>query len=359
MDLGIKSPLDSLYSLSSGQGKYDFSYAKFPEIIDDITGNGHYMNFYINVHEKSSYIDGQKSVWNINNTYSVPDGAGFFGLKSTVSGKIPTKFKPINGLSGNFGSTGPIRPLYKRINKAISLYVPSSGLTFGTSLDWDNIDRTAAFGNAGALIQGAAQTGKYLGSLADRFRNGEKLDSALSTFSSDNYGWAVELAAKAAGSAGKSINELTNNKAGLGDLASIVKGAGGVATNPNILVMFRGISKLRQFNFNFVFIPSNEKESRNIRNIIKTFRFHSSPELLYGTSRFYLAPSTFDIEVFHKGKTNTKIPKIKTCVLTDCEVNYSPRGWSTYVDGMPAAIEMSLSFREIEQITRQDVEEGF
>jgi len=356
MDLGIKSPLDSLYSLSSGQGKYDFSYAKFPEIIDDITGNGHYMNFYINVHEKSSYIDGQKSVWNINNTYSVPDGAGFFGLKSTVSGKIPTKFDAVKGLSGNFGSTGPIRPLYKRINKAISLYVPSSGLTFGTSLDWANVDRTAAFGNAGALIQGAAQTGKYLGSLADRFRNGEKLDSALSTFSSDNYGWTVTAAAEAARRGADLANKAGAN---LGDIGSIVKGAAGVATNPNILVMFRGIAALREFQFQFVFIPSNEKESRNIRNIIKTFRFHSSPELLYGTSRFYLAPSTFDIEVFHKGKTNTKIPKIKTCVLRDCTVNYSPRGWSTYVDGMPAAIEMSLMFKEIEQITRQDVEEGF
>lgn len=356
MDLGIKSPLDSLYSLSSGQGKYDFSYAKFPEIIDDITGNGHYMNFYINVHEKSSYIDGQASNWNINNAYSVPDGAGFFGLKSTISGKIPTKFKSVTGLSGNFGSTGPIRPLYKRINKAISLYVPSSGLSFGTSLDWGQVSRTEEFGNVGAGIQLAAQAGKYSGSLADKFRKGEKIDTSLSTMSSDNYGWAVAAAAEAARRGANLANKAGAN---LGDIGNIVKGAGGVATNPNILVMFRGISALRSFQFNFVFIPSNEKESRNIRNIIKTFRFHASPELLYGTSRFYLAPSTFDIEVFHKGKTNTKIPKIKTCALTNCEVNYSPRGWSTYVDGMPAAIEMSLSFREIEQITRQDVEEGF
>jgi hypothetical protein len=355
MDLGTKSPLDSLYSLSSGQGKYDFSYAKFPEIIDDITGNGHYMNFYINVHERSSYINGQKSNWNINNTYSLPDGAGFFGIKSTLTGKIPTKFEPVKGLSGNFGSTGPVRPLYKRINKAVSLYVPPSGLSFGTNLNWGEIDRTSAFGLPGVALQTGAQVGKYAGSLADKFRREGKMDTSLNTVSSDNYGWAVSLAAEAA----RRGAELAN-KAGaqLGDLGTIVKGAAGVATNPNILVMFQGLSR-RNFQFQFVFIPSNEKESRNIRNIIKTFRFHSSPELLYGTSRFYLAPSTFDIEVFHKGKTNKNIPKFKTCALTNCEVNYSPRGWSTYVDGMPAVVEMTLTFSEIEQVTRQDVEEGF
>ena len=112
-------------------------------------------------------------------------------------------------------------------------------------------------------------------------------------------------------------------------------------------------------SFDFYFTPVNQQEALNVESIIKAFRFHAAPEVVGTTGRFHIAPSTFDIEFFHKSAENTHIPKISTCVLTSIHVDYAPLGWSTHTDGMPVQTRMELKFMETQLITKEKIQMGF
>lgn len=368
MDTGISPPLNtltnnnpinSIFSLSDS--RYDFNYAKYPLQIDDINGNGHYMNFYINVMDKSSYLETYSTTFKkdgkeIDNTYSIPQSSGLFGIKKVTGNAIPIKFKSVTGLTGDFGSQGPNRNFYKRIRSAISLFVPYSQMAFVTSAEWEDMSETKVFGGALAGLQFFNDVGSAARSAVD---SKTRTTSGFKTLSSDmnlsgytaagiqNLITAVLQSTKIGTPLGSRIEE-----------RNAITGMAGIAVNPQLLVLYKQ-TKLRSFSFSFVMIPSNETEARNIKNIIKMFRFHAAPEATYGSGRFYFAPSTFDIEVFHKGRTNDSIPKISTCALTSINVNYSPRGWATFVDGTPVVTTMELHFTEMDIMTKQKIEAGF
>ena len=75
-----------------------------------------------------------------------------------------------------------------------------------------------------------------------------------------------------------------------------------------------------------------------------------------------IPPSEFDIKFFYAGRQNPNIPPIGTCVLTQIQVNFAPKGWTVYESvgensaalgrtGMPVAIQMTLMFKETTIIT--------
>jgi hypothetical protein len=51
--------------------------------------------------------------------------------------------------------------------------------------------------------------------------------------------------------------------------------------------------------------------------------------------------------------------KIATCVLTSCDVNYTPDGVNSFDDGSPTKMTMALTFQETELLTKARVNEGF
>jgi len=108
--------------------------------------------------------------------------------------------------------------------------------------------------------------------------------------------------------------------------------------------------------------PKNKMESDTVKNIIDTLRFHAAPELdtMIGFIPTFIPPAEFDITFFHKGKENTKIPRINTCALEQIEVDYAPTGvYSTFANGHPVAIRLSLAWRELEILHKQRVTQGF
>jgi hypothetical protein len=171
-----------------------------------------------------------------------------------------------------------------------------------------------------------------------------------------------------AGSFGKAAKNLTpflyealDNKVGAGGL--ILGGAFGYAVNPQYEVLYSSTA-LRQFQFDFLFTPRSEKEAEQVYNIIESFKFHSSPEILSGTSgRFLLAPSAFDIGFYYNGTRNPNIPLISTCVCENVSVDYAPQGFSAYETtdnkpgvgktGTPVATRLSLRFKEITLVTKE------
>ena len=56
---------------------------------------------------------------------------------------------------------------------------------------------------------------------------------------------------------------------------------------------------------------------------------------------------------------NSFYSKIATCVLSDCVVDYTPDGVKSFGDGAPTQINMSLSFKETEMLTKDKIAQGF
>jgi hypothetical protein len=128
--------------------------------------------------------------------------------------------------------------------------------------------------------------------------------------------------------------------------------------NPSIEILFANTLQ-RAFTFEFLMAPKNARESLAIKEIIKTLRFHAAPEIS-ALATNWIAPAEFDLTFFYNGIENTNIPRISTCVMERIEVDYSPSGvYSTFSNGHPVAVRLSMQFREVEPIHKKRVLDGF
>ena len=150
-------------------------------------------------------------------------------------------------------------------------------------------------------------------------------------------------------------NFFTEQLTGAEDLLSRTEG---MVMNPNMELLFKGPG-MRSFSFSWKMSPRDEKESIVIAKIIRMFKQSMAPQKVPG-ALFLKAPSVYDIE-FRSGKSRNKfLPKIKTCGLTDCSVNYTPDGsFMAYDNDSMVALEMSLSFQEMEPIYNNDMSSGW
>ena len=83
------------------------------------------------------------------------------------------------------------------------------------------------------------------------------------------------------------------------------------------------------------------------------------PEFKDTNNFVYIYPSEFDIMYFANGKENRNLHRHTSCVLTSMSVNYTPNGmFSTFANGMPTQINMTLEFRELALLTKDKVKDG-
>ena len=130
----------------------------------------------------------------------------------------------------------------------------------------------------------------------------------------------------------------------------------GYVFNPQEQLMFEGID-FRKFSMSFTFTPSNKEEAQAVNDIITTFRKNAAPDIggFYGF--FFIPPSQFMISYCSNGGKNKFIHNFKRSVLEDVTVNYAPNGWSAHaIDGAPVQTTLSLTFKEMELVTRSDIE---
>jgi hypothetical protein len=128
-------------------------------------------------------------------------------------------------------------------------------------------------------------------------------------------------------------------------------------TNPFREVLFESVD-YRTFNFRYRFFPKSFRESEKIKSIIDTFKIHMHPQLAE-QKLFYLYPSEFDIEYMYGDKVNPYLHKLARCALTDMSVEYGGEQFSTHSDGSPVEIGLTLTFRELEQMTSERVKDGY
>lgn len=131
-------------------------------------------------------------------------------------------------------------------------------------------------------------------------------------------------------------------------------------SNPYKEQLFKSMG-FRKFSFEYRFAPANRSEYENVAQIIKEFRYHMHPDK--GEAGFFLIyPSEFNIEYRYKEGPNNHINKISSCVLTDMVIKYGGADgvFNTIAgtDGVPAEINISLSFTELETLTADRIEDG-
>ncbi len=302
------------------QSKYDFTYKVFPNDIG-MDYMGHYMVININV-PVVPFSQGDARGSNIVTSQ-------FDVLNGEYSKVDVLRFGNVNSGDANSGTGLPRRT--RRIAQSIALYMPGSQMIYNGRNAYEEISLTALGGQilTGVLSQGIGAAFGFVGRSIGSYLDG------------------VAGAGQVLNSAGQIIS-------GTAQLA-------GMPINPRVEVLF-ATTPLRDFQFEFLMVPRNEEEAKTIKEIVKTIRFHGAPEIDSVTGGWtYIPPAEFDITFYHRGVENLSIPRINTCVLLECEVDYAPNLgiWQTYRDGNPLATRLRLVFKEIEAVHKLRVLQGF
>ena len=127
---------------------------------------------------------------------------------------------------------------------------------------------------------------------------------------------------------------------------------------PRMELAFKGIPK-RDFSYEFKMMPKSAAEAEMAKNIVKTFKMYMLPEIKSAASMQLTTPATFDIQYMHLGEENMNLNKIGTCVLTNMDVKYGGDKYKTHADAVPVESSMTLSFKELDLVTREKAEQGF
>lgn len=372
--------------------KYDVDDIRYPLDLGTSIDKLHYVKFFINVQERSKYnVEERADVGptvNQNRTRDIVSGQGTLsstdkineslngvarviadGVAGAAFGKdIGGAVGSIAGEAGGFvagvvgaGAGGGIGGILgasivesidisrktKRIKSTISLYIPNGSLNTDMNHTYSDVSMTSALGLVGAMGQGVSAVGT---SVVETLKEWTGLGASRPDFKSAGSGAMAELTSKIAGMSKTAFGE---------GIDKTIMFSAGLAQNPQIEFMYQS-TRHREFQFAFKFIPRNKTEAEAVRNIIKQFRFHSSPELLPGsTGRYFIPPAEFDIEFYYGGAQNSSIPKISSCVLTEVQVQMSENAYATFQDGMPVETIMTLRFQELELMYKQRIEEGY
>jgi hypothetical protein len=140
---------------------------------------------------------------------------------------------------------------------------------------------------------------------------------------------------------------------GATDVRSALSASAKTSLNPFSEVIFESVD-FRSFAFKYRFFPKNKQESDSVRAIINLFKFHMHPEMS-ASKLFYIYPSEFQITYFFNKNENTYTHKFLPCVLESMEVSYGGDQFSTFKDGNPTEINVTLLFRETELLTKKTI----
>jgi hypothetical protein len=346
--------------------KFSTKVLNYPLDIDDPSGSGHYIIFRINVQSKGKleineaktsvkkFEEDLKAELNIElkqkqEDYKKRGNTEIATLTQRKRTQIredllktqgivdfdKTKAKADSGTSGRKDSSSIQlqNPTTKRIDTAIALYMPQQiSTSYQAKYSEDTIGIVAET-VGGAILSGMSGSGfkGVMGVL------GAGAEEGINQFLQKG----AELAAPGA-QAMMAIHQ-------------------GKVITPKLELMFKGVGR-RSFSYEFNFIPKSEKEAIEVEKIVKEFKFQMSADFDGGGAqgqRRMTIPSNFDIEYMYKGQGNKHLHKISTCVLEKMDVTYGGDKFVAYAGGRPQSTKISLSFSEMEIITKKRIEDNY
>ena len=236
------------------------------------------------------------------------------------------------GEGGSSNSIQLSRGATTRISTMIALYMPASiSVSYNSKFGEQEIGVLA--GAAAGALDAFAGRGGEDGSTA--------LKGAL-----DELGKGTETAL---------LKVVDTAAPGATALVALEKGA---VRTPKMELMFEGIGR-REFSYEFTFIPKSEEEAATIKEIVMQFKFHMASKYTDGTFREMEIPSFFNIRYMYKNGMNEHLNKISTCALESMDVSYGADRFVAYEGGVPQTTKISLKFKEMEIITKDQIAQGF
>ena len=233
------------------------------------------------------------------------------------------------------------RPATKRLDTAIAMYMPASTqVTYAA--DYTESEISAAVSAAYNAYQGV--------------RGGQGvIDTLIAQVPKLKEQFAQNFIRKAA----DAVDAL-----GVSGARTAIEIATGEIVTDRMELAFKGVGR-RAFQYTFKMIPRNSREAEEIRKIVFAFKANMLPEFTKGRNRNTMSiPNTFNIQYMYKGKENDFIHRVSECFLDNVQVQYGGDRYKTFEphsnDGAPPVeTTMTLSFKEIEIMSRERIFEGY
>jgi hypothetical protein len=260
----------------------------------------------LNTNFKESFAQGS------SDTVDYP-GVGSKEIKGSVILPIPESISDANMARWDAGDMGPL-----------------SGITMGAS---------------GDIISGESffpRVGKAITDVFTAVANASKTSTGQAAFK--NY----------------FASKIAENIVGKTDLfrTALARETGAVF-NENTELLFSGVSLRPTFQFQFDMVPRSQKESNEVKEIIRLFKTEMAAKkgLASGDASglFLKSPSVFRLQYMSGGQPHPYLNQFKICALTGMTVNYTGSGtYATYSDATPVHMQMGLMFQELTPIYRED-----
>jgi len=351
--------------------KYNTKNFSFPIDVEGPpgTGNqGHYIMFQINLQTNSKLVFGEVTGEGLKNmekgrkehalkvaknnekskataaTHLNTSMPGNLGAADNEAAKKLKQQKALEKQTENFKKISTVqvqRPATVLLDTAITLYMPPTvSVSYGAEYTDTEIGAAAAIG---AQAYQDVVSGKSLG---------DTVNKSLKSLGPEIGDGMIRKALGA-------IDMIP----GLEGAMEVVEMQRGFVKAPRMELAFKGIPK-RDFSYDFKMIPKSFEEAEEIQKIIKAFKMNMLPEMVEGSASRLTMPNTFDIKYMYANAENTYLHKISTCVLESMNVSYGGDRYKTFdaIDGKgapPVEVSMSLSFKEMDLITRENANQGF
>jgi hypothetical protein len=126
----------------------------------------------------------------------------------------------------------------------------------------------------------------------------------------------------------------------------------GLAINPYQTVLFEK-PQFKKHSFSWRLLPKTEKESDDVRNIIRTLQYHMHPGVSSNVGLFFSFPSRVIVSLY---PASDFLYRFKPCVVESVNVNYAAGSSPSFFKrtNAPTAISISISLLEIEYWTNND-----
>jgi hypothetical protein len=329
------NPTNPAAKLENRTTKFTTKNLAYPAGVEGDDQQGHYIIFEILQQDKAKIKKNQSRIAELQKVvdleYAYIGKSSEKAIKDLEAEQI--RVKEMKARQGKLGNSIQLsQDTTTRIATMIALYMPPSlSVSYNSKYGDKEIGVLAAAGSA-ALAAFASQSGTQRDS---------NLRSAL-----DNIGKGLETAVMA-----------TVDTVAPGATALLALEKGAIRT-PKMELMFEGIGR-REFSFEFTFIPKDVEEARTIQDIVKQFKFHMASNYTDTTFREMEIPSFFNIRYMYRADENPFLNKISTCALEGMDVSYGGDRFVSYEGGRPQTTKISLKFKEMEIITKDQIDKGF
>ena len=234
----------------------------------------------------------------------------------------------------------------------IELPIPQD-LTDSNSITWGD-DRVNAVELAGLAVAQQAMDGE----VGENARNlAQAAGTALQTgIEIPGLNSDTQKAVQAALS-GAAIGALGSNVSP----QSVISRSTGQILNNNLELLFKGVN-LRSFPYSITFSPRSPTEANVVKQIIRRLKASMAPKAgeFNGSAQgiFIQSPDVFQLRFLKDDTDHPFLHAFKLCALTGMSVNYTNAGtYTSYEDGTPVNIRMSLTFKELNPIYHEDYQQ--